>query len=122
MDVSVSDTGGLEDKIDVKVVVTDVNEAPTVAGEATLSFPEDTATTRVLDRYTATDPEQGTITWSVRVRTRGVFTIDGSGNLRFNGQQDYETRVSLDITIAATDDGRSCPEGRASGDRDPDQR
>ena len=107
MEVVVTDrtSDGLTDRIDVKVLVTNVNEAPTVAGEATLSFPEDTATTRVLDRYTATDPEQGTITWSVEGIDAGVFTIDGSGNLRFNGQQDYETKVSLDITIAVTDDG-----------------
>ena len=65
-------TDGLTDKIDVKILVTNVNEPPTITrttGDDALSYPEDTATTRVLHRYTATDPERGTITWSVEAPT-----------------------------------------------------
>ena len=96
MDVEVSDrtTDGLEDKIEVKVLVTNVNEPPIITrsdGDDALSYPEDTATTRVLHRYRATDPEKGSITWSVEGTDGGDFTIDTSGNLRFASQPDHET-------------------------------
>ena len=108
VEVSVSDrtTNGLTDKIEVKVRVIDENEPPVIArttGDDALSYPEDTATTRVLHRYTATDPERGTITWSVDGTDKDDFTIDSSGNLRFASQPDHETKDSYDITIVATD-------------------
>ncbi len=107
MEVSVTETGvnGLSDKIEVKVLVVNVNEKPTVTGDTVLTFPENTATTRVLDRYTATDPENDTISWSVEGTDTDAFTIDSSGNLRFSGEQDFETKDELSITIVGTDDG-----------------
>ena len=101
-------TGGLTDRIDVKIRVTNVNEPPTITrttGDDALSYPEDTATTRVLHRYTATDPERGTITWSVEGADGGDFAIDASGNLRFKSSPDHEAKPTLGITIVATDDG-----------------
>ena len=108
MEVSVTDrtTDGLTDKIEVKVLVTNVNEPPVIArttDDDALSYPEDTATTRVLHRYTATDPERGTITWSVEGTNGGNFAIDASGNLRFASQPDHETTPSNSITVVATD-------------------
>ena len=111
MEVVVSDraTDGLTDKIEVKVLATNVNEPPVITrttGDDTLSYPENTATTRVLRRYTASDPDQGdSITWSVEGTDGGDFTIDTSGNLRFASQPDHETTASYSITIVATDDG-----------------
>ena len=110
MEVAVTDrtTDGLTDKIEVKVLVTNVNEPPVIArttGDDALSYPEDTATTRVLHRYTATDPERGTITWSVEGTNGGNFAIDASGNLRFASQPDHETTPSNSITVVATDNG-----------------
>jgi len=107
MEVSVTETGvnGLSDKIEVKVLVVNVNEKPTVTGDTVLTFAENTATTRVLDRYTATDPENDTISWSVEGTDANAFTIDSSGNLRFSGEQDFETKDELSITIVGTDDG-----------------
>ena len=40
-------------RFEVTVTVNDVNEAPTISGDDTLSYPENTASTRALDRYTA---------------------------------------------------------------------
>ena len=113
VDVTVSDRtmGGLYDKIEVKALVSDVNEPPTVAGNATLSYPENTATTRVLHRYTATDPENDSITWSVEGAGKDNFTIDASGNLHFSSQPDHETNEEYSITIVATDDGDPPEEG-----------
>ena len=99
---------------DVTVTVRDRNEAPTVTGDDTLSFPEGTATSRVLDRYTATDPERSPVTWLLSSRSGSdadAFRIDSSGNLYFDGEPDHETPIDsdgdnvYDIQVVATDDG-----------------
>ena len=110
MEVAVTDrtTDGLTDKIEVKVLVTNVNEPPVIArttGDDALSYPEDTATTRVLHRYTATDPERDSFAWTVEGTDGGNFAIDASGNLRFASQPDHETTPSNSITVVATDNG-----------------
>ena len=109
MDLVVRDSGTLEDKIDVKVLVTNVNEAPSItrtAGDDTLSYPENTAITRVLRRYSATDPDAGTsFTWSVGGTHADDFTIDSTGNLRFASPPDHEAGATRSITIVATDNG-----------------
>ena len=107
MDVTVTDrtTGGLTDKIEVKVLVTDVNEPPTISGNAALSYPENTAVTRNLHRYTFTDPEEGSVTWTVEGTNSTAFTIDANGNLRFSTPADFETQEELNVTVVATDDG-----------------
>ena len=113
MDVTVTDrtTGGLEDKIDVKVLVTNVNEPPVITrttGDDALSFAENTATSRVLHSYSATDEDVGdSLTWSVEGTDQDAFSIDSNGNLRFASPPDYEagaTRTRT-ITIVATDNG-----------------
>ena len=103
--------GRLTGTKDVIVTVTNVNEAPAISGDATLSFPENTPTTRVLDHYTATDPEQGQITWSLQGDDRRSFSIDQSGNLTFASQPDYESPADFGadneyhVTVVATDNG-----------------
>ncbi len=109
--ITASDPDGLSDTIEVAIEIADVNEPPTVTGDAALSFPENTAITRVLDRYTATDPERGAITWSVGGLDSAAFTIDAGGSLRFAGPPDYETQDELSITVVATDDGDPAQEG-----------
>ena len=95
----------------VTVTVSDVNEEPAIVGDATLSYPENTATTRVLDRYSATDPEGRQITWSVSGTDEDSFRIDGSGNLYFVDQPDYDAPSDsggdneYNIQVVATDDG-----------------
>ena len=107
MEVVLTDrtSDGLTDKIEVEVLVIDVNEPPTVTGDVALSYPENTSSTRVLDRYTASDPERDTIAWSVEGTDANAFTIDSSGNLRFSGEQDFETRGELSIVVVGTDGG-----------------
>ena len=109
--VRATDEGNLRGSLDVTVAVNDVNEPPTVTGDDTLSYPENTATTRVLDRYSASDPDRRPITWSVEGTDSGAFAIDSSGNLRFSSQPDHETPTDsggnnvYDIQVVATDDG-----------------
>ena len=105
LEVTVQDraTDGLTDKIDVKVLVTDVNEPPVITGDAAPTFNENANINSRVARYTATDPERGSFEWSVEGTDGSAFTIDTGGNLRFNSQPDHETKVTYDITIVATD-------------------
>ena len=95
-----------------------VNEAPIITGDATLSYPENTATTRVLDRYTAADPERGQLTWSLSGVDADDFRIDQSGNLTFDSIPDYESpddtggNNEYQLTVVATDDGLPSQDGR----------
>ena len=76
-----------------------------------LSYPEDTATTRVLDRYTASDPERSPVSWSMDGTDADAFRIDSSGNLYFDGVPDHETPTDsggnnvYEFQVVATDDG-----------------
>ena len=111
--VRATDEGNLRGILDVTIKVEDVNEAPTISGDDTLSYPENTETARVLDRYTASDPERRPITWSIAGTDNGAFAIDSSGNLRFSSQPDHETPTDsggnnvYDIQVVATDDGNN---------------
>ena len=113
--------GSLSGTKDVTVTVQDLNEEPTVTGDAALSYPENTATTRVLDRYTATDPERSPLTWSVGGTDADAFRIDSSGNLYFDEEPDHESPTDAggnnvyDLQVVATDDG-------TLGDRTQSQR
>ena len=106
---------------DVTVTVKDLNEEPAISGDDTLSFPEGTATARVLDRYSASDPERRPVTWTVAGTDAGAFRIDASGNLYFRGTPDHESPTDsggdnvYDIQVVATDDGNL-------GDGTPSQR
>ncbi len=110
--------GSLTGAKDVTVTVQHVNEAPTVTGDDTLSYPENTATTRVLDRYTAADPARGQLTWSLSGADADDFRIDLSGNMTFAEIPDYESpddtggNNEYQLTVVATDDGLPSQDGR----------
>ncbi len=96
----------------VRVTVTDENEKPTVAGKNSVSYPENSKT--AVATFTATDPEDDTITWSVA--DGGAGTVDfkiGSSNgvLEFLSSPDFEAPTGGDdddsntytATVTATD-------------------
>ena len=73
----------------VTVTVNDVNEAPTVTGSQTPSFPENK--TGSVATYRATDPERrDTITWSVSGTDDGDFEISQTGVLTFANTPDLD--------------------------------
>ena len=105
--VTATDPDNLSGSIDVTINVTDVNEAPEVtAGDAEKDYPENQ--TRAVASYRATDPERGTIYWSLLPANTGslqdldatltadddadesYFTINADGVLSFNVSPDYE--------------------------------
>ena len=95
----------------VTVTVTDVNEAPEIRRGSTTSFTQPENRTTRLYTYSATDPERGTITWSVGGTDGNHFTIDERGQFSFkeDSPPDFDTpgddgRDNLyNVTIEARD-------------------
>ena len=95
----------------VTVTVTDVNEAPEFRSGSTTSFTQPENRTSRLYTFSAIDPEQGTITWSVGGTDGNHFTIDERGQFSFkeDSPPDFDTpgddgRDNLyNITIEARD-------------------
>ena len=95
----------------VTVTVTDVNEAPEIRRGSTTSFTQPENRTSCLYTYSATDPERGTITWSVEGTDGNHFTIDERGQFSFkeDNPPDFDTPGDdggdnlYNITIEARD-------------------
>ena len=96
--------GTYTDSLDVTVTVTDVDEVPTIEGDATFNYAENR--TDPVATFTAMDPEGAMITWSLAGTDAGVFDIT-DGALTFKAPPDYEMRADTDneyeVTILATD-------------------
>ena len=84
----------------VTVRVLDVNEAPTVSGNATPSIDENTT---AVATYSAMDPERATIIWSVEDPGTSDFTITNAGALSFASAPNYEVKSSYTVTVRASD-------------------
>ena len=94
--------------IDVTINVTNVNEGPAFADDAptTLSVDENTVTnTDITDgRFTATDPESDTPTYSLSGTDAASFDIDTStGELKTKADLDHEDKNRYSVTIQVTD-------------------
>ena len=76
----------IDDRQNVTITVTNVNEAPEVTGDATPSFQEDA--NRAIATYTAADPERDTLTWTVSNTTD--FWISQRGQLHFRSPPSFE--------------------------------
>ncbi len=77
-----------DDTITVTINVADVNEAPVIKGEASVDYPENGD--GPVATFTATDPEMGTLSWSLLMTgDYDDFTMDGSA-LSFNTPPDFE--------------------------------
>ena len=86
-------TDGHRDRLSFTVTVTDVNEGPEISrvGSPPGSVRENYDPSLVLARYSATDPEGGTVSnWRTSGADGGDFTINDQGELRFRNTPDYE--------------------------------
>ena len=98
------------DTHDVTVTVTDVDEGPDVAGEASIEYSENGTST--VATYMATDPEMTAIvfSWSLGGDDALDFSIDEGGVLRFASTPDFEMATDMDgdnmysVTVQATDE------------------
>ena len=97
----------VDSTISVTINVTDVNEPPSFADDARamLSVDENTATdTAITDgRFTATDPERDTLTYSLTGTDAASFAIDSNGQLKTKADLDHETKSSYSINITVRD-------------------
>ena len=106
--VTATDRGSLSDITTVNITVTDENETPSVSGQTSISYEENRTDT--VATYTADDPENGAITWSLSGDDSGDFSISNAGLLNFDTPPDYETPKDMDsdneylINVLASDD------------------
>ena len=124
--VTATDQENLSDSIQVNITITNVDETPTVTGDSTINYAENGAGT--VAAYTAVDPENGQITWSLSGDDSSNFSISNTGLLNFDTPPDYETptdtdsdnvylvtvlasnranTASLDVTITVTDENET---------------
>ena len=105
------DTSGVADTatdatITVTIDVTDENEPPEVTGPPSINYAENGAET--VATYTAADPENSEITWSLSGNDISAFSIS-DGVLTFAAPPDYEESADADmdneylVTIEASD-------------------
>ena len=97
--------------LDVTITVEDVNEAPeftsSSSGNTSFSFPENR--TSAVYTYQATDPEGGTVFWSVPGTDGGDFEVSDGGVLTFLHTPDFENPVDANqdneylVTVQARD-------------------
>ena len=101
--VTATDGGGASASQRVTVTVTDIDEAPKVSGRALVRYPEN-ETYEVAD-YTADDPENQPVEWSLSGPDAAHFNIDpSSGRLSFATPPDHEARRNLyEVIVHATD-------------------
>ena len=93
------DSDAIDDRQSVTITLTDVNEAPEVTGDASVSVAENL--NRAVATYTATDPERDTLTWSVN---NDEFWISQRGQLWFRTPPSYELGASYSVTITVADE------------------
>ena len=111
--VRVSD-GSLAASVDVTVDVTNVNEAPSVTGSASASGDENK--TDSLGQYTASDPENDTLNWSVSGTDASAFELKGSGTsrtLHFRNAPNYEAKSSYQVSVGVSDGSLSASQAVA---------
>ena len=93
------DMDAVDDTINVTVTVTNVNEAPEVAGETDPSVPENTRSP--VASYSARDPERDQVAWSV---DNDDFWVSDRGQLYFSAPPSFEAGSTRQVNVTATDD------------------
>ena len=99
--VQATDPNDKRGELQVDVIVTPVDEPPELNGPDTVDdFPENSATSRQVGRYTARDPEGATVTLSLSSGDAD-FALASNGVLTFKESPDYEERSSYSVTVRA---------------------
>ena len=99
--------GDLMSTLDVEVTVTNANESGVITGPTSMDYPENG--TGTVATYSAADPEDDDITWSIAGTDAARFSINEDGELSFRSSPNYETPNDMDtdnvyeVTIRASD-------------------
>ena len=97
--VQATDSNNKRGELHVDVIVTPVDEPPELTGPGDIDgFPENSATSRQVGRYTATDPEGATVTLSLFLGGDD-FTLASNGVLTFKESPDFEEQSTYIVTI-----------------------
>ena len=100
--VQATDSTNQRGELHVDVIVTPVDEPPTITGPGTVDdFPENSATSRQVGRYSTSDPEEATVIVSLTGTDSDDFTLASNGTLTFDESPDYEERSRYSVTIRA---------------------
>ena len=98
--VQATDSSNKRGELHVDVIVTDVDEPPVITGpDAVDDYPENSAASRQVGRYTASDPEGARVTLSLTGTDSDDFTLSSNGTLTFDESPDYEAQSSYSVTI-----------------------
>ncbi|MCY4575562.1 MAG: cadherin domain-containing protein [Chloroflexi bacterium] len=126
--VTATDPWGASATVTVTLSVTNVDEAPAIAANATtaITSPEGTTAapltlTTALATYTATEPETEAMTWSLSGADAATFNIGNQtgatpGELTFKAQPDFEspgdanTDNVYEVTVVVSDPARNSDE------------
>ena len=99
--VQAADSTNKRGEFHVDVIVANVDEPPEITGpDNVVDFPENSATSRQVGRYSARDPEEATVTLSLS-SGGGPFTLASNGVLTFKESPDYEERSSYSVSVRA---------------------
>ena len=94
--------------VTITITVTDVDEPLTVNGETSVGYPENSD--GQVATYSATDPDNGQITWSLSGDDAGGFSISNTGELTFQTAPDHESPADdntdnrYELTVEASDE------------------
>ena len=100
--VQAADSNNKRGELHVDVIVQNVDEPPVITGPDTVDdFPENSATSRQVGRYTASDLEGATVTMSLTGTDSDEFTLASNGVLTFGESPDYEEQRSYSVTVRA---------------------
>ena len=105
--VKADDNNGGTATIDVTITVADVDEPLTVHGQTSVGYPENSD--GQVATYSATDPDNDQITWSLSGDDAGDFSIGNTGELTFQtapdheAPADYNTDNRYELTVEASD-------------------
>ena len=101
MVVEATDSNSKRGELHVDVIVRNVDEPPIITGPDTVDdFPENSATSRQVGRYTASDPEGASVNLSLSSGS-AEFALAGNGVLTFEESPDYEDQRSYNATVSA---------------------
>ena len=99
--VQATDSNNKRGELHVDVIVTPVDEPPELTGPGDIDgFPENSATSRQVGRYTATDPEGATVTLSLSLGGDD-FTLASNGVLTFKESPDFEEQSTYTVAMMA---------------------
>ena len=87
---------------DVVIYVVNDNEAPSITVD-NFTVAENANTGAVLATATGLDPEGSNVSYFLSGTGSDNFQIDSNGNITLNGDLDYETTESYELTIFASD-------------------